>query len=232
MQILLISATQAEIDPTLDFLKKNSIRQSISTFYFKSFSVSPFISGVGSPMTAFALAQLNMQNIQFVIHAGLSGSLDTEVKLASLFQVTKEKWSDLGAKDQQGNLIDLHDLGFLDSNQFPFEDKWIVNHSNFAINLPKAYGITSNCASGILSEIQKLKEKYPFALESMEGAAVFYACRMKDVKFVSIRAVSNHVLPRDKKLWKLSESIENLNEFLVGLLNEWIKDQRNFISSN
>jgi futalosine hydrolase len=59
--------------------------------------------------------------------------------------------------------------------------------------------------------------KYGPSVESMEGAAFFYVCRLQQVNCIQVRAVSNMVKARDRKSWKTSEAIDAL-EGLCGLL--------------
>jgi len=232
MHILLVAATLPELNPCLQFLDKVSESKTLSHYSLSHHKISVLISGVGSPSMAFALGQYHLLDVDLVIHAGLSGAFDKNMELGSIVEIEKEKWSDLGARDRDGSFIDIHELGLCDVNQFPFHQKWILNHFNLNLQIPKMFGITTNCVSGTALEIKSLSEKYPNAIESMEGAAVFYACRMKDVKFISIRSISNHVLPRDKSLWKIQESIQSLNQYIISLLQELTSGQRKISSSN
>ncbi|MBK7811901.1 MAG: futalosine hydrolase [Saprospiraceae bacterium] len=232
MHILLVAATLPELNPCLQFLDKVSESKTLSHYILSHHKISVLISGVGSPAMAFSLGQYNLNEVDLVIHAGLSGAFNLNLELGTIVEIEKEKWSDLGARDRDGSFIDIHDLGLSDVNQFPFQNKWLINHFDLNLKIPKMSGITTNCVSGSELEIKSLSEKYPNAIESMEGAAVFYACRMKDVKFVSIRSISNHVQPRDKSLWKIQESIQSLNQYIISLLQELTSGQRKIRSSN
>ncbi|HSN50370.1 MAG TPA: hypothetical protein VLR52_03985, partial [Bacteroidales bacterium] len=57
-------------------------------------------------------------------------------------------------------------------------------------------------------------------IESMEGAAFFYACFMENVRCMQIRSISNRVEERDKSRWNLDLAFKNLNKTLLNLLNE------------
>ena len=56
----------------------------------------------------------------------------------------------------------------------------------------------------------------------MEGAAFFYVCLVKNIKFIQIRSVSNFVEERNKKAWKIPLAIENLNKELKNIINNLI----------
>jgi futalosine hydrolase len=52
-------------------------------------------------------------------------------------------------------------------------------------------------------------------IESMEGAAFFYACRQAGVPCMQIRAVSNYVEKRNRDNWQIGLAVKNLNTFAV-----------------
>src|SRR5690606_23292382 len=63
--------------------------------------------------------------------------------------------------------------------------------------------------------------KFPHvALESMEGAAVFYACAQEELPCIQVRAISNYVEQRDKSSWKIDLAITNLNNWLQKFIRE------------
>jgi futalosine hydrolase len=68
--------------------------------------------------------------------------------------------------------------------------------------------------------IGTLKQIYHADLESMEGAAFFYACLSDGVPFAEIRSVSNYVAERDKSHWNVPLAIQNLDKTLDLLLKE------------
>ena len=57
-------------------------------------------------------------------------------------------------------------------------------------------------------------------LESMEGAAFFYACHQLKVPCVQIRAVSNYVEKRNRDNWEIGLAVKNLNTFALDLVKE------------
>jgi futalosine hydrolase len=52
----------------------------------------------------------------------------------------------------------------------------------------------------------------------MEGAAFFYACAIQDIPCAQIRAVSNHVVPRDRDAWEIHTAIKNLTDATMVIL--------------
>jgi futalosine hydrolase len=61
-------------------------------------------------------------------------------------------------------------------------------------------------------------------IESMEGAAFFYACRQLNVPCLQIRAVSNYVEKRNRDNWHIGLAIKNLNKFAMS----WLTDHCNY----
>ena len=79
-------------------------------------------------------------------------------------------------------------------------------------------GATINCISSTVEEVERMKKKYHPIVESMEGAAMHYACLMEEIPFIQLRAISNYVGERDKSKWKMREAIELLNDRLMKIL--------------
>jgi futalosine hydrolase len=84
----------------------------------------------------------------------------------------------------------------------------------------KVHGITVNTVHGDEDSIDKISTAFKAEVETMEGAAFFYACRMMDVPCIQLRAISNYVERRNKAAWKLGLAINQLAEETLYLLNE------------
>jgi futalosine hydrolase len=69
------------------------------------------------------------------------------------------------------------------------------------------------------ASIYKLGSRINAQIESMEGAAFFYACRQMEVPCMQIRAVSNYVEKRNRDAWQIGLAIKNLNTFAAEFLN-------------
>jgi futalosine hydrolase len=87
-------------------------------------------------------------------------------------------------------------------------------------DLPLAKAISVNEISTNPKRIKQLQLNSPLLVESMEGAAFHYTCLLEKIPFVQLRAISNLVGERDKKKWKLADSISALNESLISLINK------------
>jgi futalosine hydrolase len=82
-------------------------------------------------------------------------------------------------------------------------------------------GITVNKAHGSVSGVRRAKERFGKVVESMEGAAVFYVCRMENTNCLQVKAVSNLVEKRRRDKWKIREAVDALSGFTGLFLLEW-----------
>jgi futalosine hydrolase len=55
-------------------------------------------------------------------------------------------------------------------------------------------------------------------IETMEGAWLAYACTLSGIPWLSVRAVSNMVEPRNLKNWDIPLALRNLREKMTQLL--------------
>jgi len=105
-------------------------------------------------------------------------------------------------------------LGFGESNFKPS-----VRLYDYGIaNIRQVSAITVNTVHGNETSIKKLTGRISPQLESMEGAAFFYACKQAGLPCLQIRAVSNYVEKRNRDAWQIGLAIKNLNSFAADLL--------------
>ncbi len=222
MKILLVAATQLELNPSIDYLQNQWTKTSFSEFTNEKLNIFPLITGVGSTLTAFALARFKqIQHINLLIHAGVAGSYNRNLALTQIIEVYSEQWGDLGAEDKNGNFMDVFKLGLHEPDLYPYQHGILLNDQNiFSTGLVKVKGLTVNKTSGHANHIEALQNQFGADIESMEGAGLFYACKVMDVPFLSLRAISNYVEPRDKTKWQLEESIHSLNRFIIQFIEK------------
>ena len=222
MKILLVSATTLEIAPTIRYLERHWTQISFSEFAKNKIHVYPLVTGVGSMMMAFALARYNqIQEMNLVVHLGISGSYRDDIKPTEVVEVISEQWADLGAEDSEGNFIDSFELGLMQKNNAPYKNgKLSKIKKTILTGLKQVSGLTVNKSSGTTSTIERIKQKFQGDVESMEGIGLFYACNAMDISFISVRAISNYVELRDKSKWKMEEAIINLNTSVINLIEK------------
>ena len=217
MYILLVSATENEIKTTSDWLAS-------SKGSLNGHEVEVLITGIGSAAASYALTrQLLWRSPEMVIQAGIAGTFTNEFPPESVAFVREEVLADLGVFEDNG-FDDIFDLGLTGANDHPFTNRMLLNNQLepwIKYGLPFVRGATINCISSTDEQINAIKNKYNPAIESMEGAALHYACLMEHIPFIQLRAVSNFVGERDKNKWKMIEAITILNEKLRRILG-WI----------
>ena len=92
-----------------------------------------------------------------------------------------------------------------------------INNS-FVKDFKVVDGVTVNEISTRNSVINYYRDQLGAVSESMEGAALHYVGLKEKIPFMQLRSLSNFAGERDKKKWKMQESISNLNRELEVLL--------------
>ena len=205
MNLLIVAATEFEIEPFIQHKKKANI----------------LITGVGIPATVYYLTQkLMTEKYDLVIQAGIAGSFSERLNLGEVVAIKEDTFADLGI-EEKGNLQTLFETGFIKKNDFPFTNGWLVNQHPILqkISLPLVKAITINKISDSDFQNKMMFEKFAAEIESMEGAAFHYVCLQQKINFLQIRSISNTVGERDKSKWKLKASIENLNKELIKIVD-------------
>ncbi|HEX7458119.1 MAG TPA: futalosine hydrolase [Ginsengibacter sp.] len=208
MNVLVVSATEFEIEP---LVHENNIADVL-------------ITGIGIPATIFHLTKkLSQKNYDLVIQAGIAGTFSPDLKKGTVLLVDKDAFGDLGIYEK-GNFKTLFDSGFINENEFPFSNGWLVNRHEYLTHssLSLATGITVNKITDDGIQIKKLSDKFKPDIESMEGAALHYVCLQQKIKFLQLRSISNTVGERDKQKWEMKKAITNLNMELKKIIQHFI----------
>jgi len=225
MRILLTAATTFEIAPTVTWLRENARGSTANVLEFDGLSVEVVFTGVGLTATAFALGhRFGGDDLpQLAIQAGVGGALDTLLKPGDVVRISRERFADLGAEDADGSLLTLNEIGLPPGPPFD-EAGWLVPPIAAHLPFPESTGLSVNRVSGSTTTIAAVKEKFPEGqVESMEGAAFFYACMQAGVEPLQLRAISNYVEPRNRENWQMGKAIKNLNEALRRVLEPFMQ---------
>jgi len=225
MRLLVVSATSLEIKPLLSKLGKGRVlRHRITRYRYKHFQVDVLVTGVGMVPTATGTAiALGSYSYDAAINAGICGSFDRSLPIGSVMNIASDSLPETGAEDGE-HFLSIIDLKLLDQDDFPFTGGKLVNNSVFEsqlINgLQVASGVTVNTVHGNASSIRAFLALHPADTESMEGAAFIYACKMHGIRHIQIRSISNYIEDRDVSKWNIPLAVQNLNHFLLNLLEE------------
>jgi len=205
MLILVVAATAPEVEPLAKYFGNK---------------VDVLITGAGMVPTAFALGQhLRHPKYDIAINLGIAGSFDRNIEPGFVVEVTEDTFAETGAEDDE-QFIPMNVLGFGEVTYKPTTSLDEIE-SNFY--LKKVRAITVNTVHGNDASIKKVQERLNPQLESMEGAAFFYACQQVNTKCIQIRAVSNYVEKRNRNNWQIGLAIKNLNTFAIDLIDAIIK---------
>ncbi len=214
MNILLVAATKSEVEPLLKEFAKDPAE---AGFNLGQLRVKCLISGVGMFATSFAMAkELSIHQYDLAINAGIAGSFDRHFTLGQVLHVIDDTFADFGVEDGD-QFISMYDLG-LALNQYDLIDPNLKSSS--LDRLAKARAITVNKVHGHEKSIAATAARLKPQLESMEGAAFFYACRQFSLPSTQIRAVSNYVERRNRDQWNIPLAIEHLNQFLCNFMKD------------
>lgn len=214
MQLLIAAATPFEISPFLEILRKQDLPA--------EHNYDVLITGIGLTASTWSLTrQLIIKKPDLVIQAGVGGCFDHSVPTGTVMLVKQEALADQSVIELN-QLKTLFDLKLLPENQFPFKKGWLNNPHTAILNrsrLKKVRGISVNEITTDKRKVKFYTEHFNPVVESMEGAALHYVCLQENVPFIQLRAVSNYIAERNKKNWNMKDSIINLNNELIKLIN-------------
>jgi futalosine hydrolase len=225
MRLLIVSATSLEIKPLLSELGKGWVLQNrITRYRYKNFQIDILITGVGMvPTAAGTSVALARYTYDAVINAGICGCFNREIAIGKVLNITTDCLPETGVEDGE-HFLSIIDLKLLDQDEFPFSGGKLINDSVFESSLINGLlistGVTVNTVHGNALSIKAFLSRHSVDVESMEGAAFIYACKMIGIRYLQIRSVSNYIEDRDVSKWNIPLAVQNLNHFLLDLLNE------------
>lgn len=204
MKLLLVAATKAEINGIFDYFSLPDEP------FVQTDSFDVLITGVGMVATAFAMGNIDKSIYNLVVNLGIAGSFDRNIPLGELVNVSDDTLAELGAEDHD-DFIAINELGFGENTY----------SSTFKlIGLPIVKGITVNKVHGNRNSIENVVKLFNPQIESMEGAAVFYACEQMKLPCLQIRTISNYVEPRNRANWEIGLAIKNLNNWAIDFVKK------------
>ena len=211
--ILVVAATAKEINPFIELTRTGDIN-----------NADILISGIGLTASTYHLAkQLALKKYDLVIQAGVAGCFDLRIPLGAVVAVRQDAIADQSVVELE-RLKTLFDLNLVPQDQYPYKKGWLINTNKEVLKKTKlkiVNGISVNQISTSKQMIKFYREVFDPVTESMEGAALHYVCLMENVPFVQIRSISNYIGERNKKKWDMMDSIMNLNDSLVRIINNY-----------
>ena len=211
--ILVVAATAKEINPFIELTRTGDIN-----------NADILISGIGLTASTYHLAkQLALKKYDLVIQAGVAGCFDLAIPLGAVVAVKQDAIADQSVVELE-RLKTLFDLNLVPQDQYPYKKGWLINTNKEVLKKTKlkiVKGISVNQISTSKQMIKFYRDVFDPVTESMEGAALHYVCLMENVPFVQIRSISNYIGERNKKKWDMMDSIMNLNDSLMRIINNY-----------
>ena len=224
MRVLVVAATRLEVAPLISAVALPVERDRMVSGLFGAHRVDVLLTGVGMVATAVWCARaLATEHYDVALNLGICGSFNPALPPPTVVHVTQDMFSELGVEDGP-RFVTLHELGLLEPSAFPFSNGRLDNAAPPPLptlgELPVASGITVNTAHGEEVSIAGIVARCAPDVESMEGAAFMYACRVAGVPFAQVRAVSNRVERRNRAGWDLVGAVQRLGRVSRRLLEQ------------
>lgn len=226
MRLLLVAATDGEVAAIVSAFAPSTAAATMGprcrAFTHLGHDLHVLTTGVGMVATAAYVARtLATGTYDLALNVGVCGSFDRALPPGEVVHVTSETLPELGAEDGEA-FLPLADLGLLIPDEPPYSNGLLRNADPPAYPplsvLPAVAGITVNTVHGDDASIARTMTRVQAQVESMEGAAFFYACLTAGVPFAEVRAVSNVVERRNRAAWRLPEAIAALTVTTLEIL--------------
>ena len=247
MYILLAAATTFEIQPAIDFLAQSSSPHAGHAAGIAGHATEVLITGIGPVATTWSLMrQIGRQRPDLIIQAGIAGCFTRralqpnagsepgpahapgnspdrpDYQLGEVLAVKEDSLADLGVWEDQ-RFKTLFDLQLAGKDTPPFSDGLLTNPYKKLLALSGLEQVSAITVSEITTDRVRIgwyqQNIFPI-VESMEGAALHYVCLQEDIAFLQLRAVSNDIGERDKTKWDIRTALRQLNDRLIGLLQQ------------
>jgi futalosine hydrolase len=224
MQILVIAATQREIEPTIEFIKdKDHCLGDLELVYF--------VTGIGLLSATYSLmSRIAEFRPDCIIQGGIAGSF-VESDYGKLLVVENDAPADIGVYEG-GHFHSLFEMQLTDPNVFPYSGGFLSNPHEQLLTFTSLERVNAISVSEITTDRERIdwyKKQFGAVIESMEGAVLHYVCLCKKIPFLQIRSISNQVGQRDKTKWNIKESIDSLNKKLISLITELSKFDKTYL---
>jgi futalosine hydrolase len=157
---------------------------------------------------------------ELIIQMGIAGSYSKKEPLGKVMIIASESIADLGVREND-TFKDLFETGLQKENEAPFKKRKLMNPGIRPLNILKTDTVAAVTINEITTSVKRIKEiiaAHNPVLESMEGAALHYVGCLTKTPFIQIRAISNYVGERNKAKWKIKESIEQLEAYVITYL--------------
>jgi futalosine hydrolase len=218
-EILFVAATSLEAD----LLNKVRFPGPWPLGVLSDSHANVLVTGVGIVPTLWAMQKrfLTKPAPSLVINIGIAGSYREDMGIGAVVLPESDCFGDSGIEDDQ-RFLTLFEAGLAGRDDPPFSagliraPKEVIDAVGNSVRQVKA--VTVSTATGSDQTRARLAGIFNPDIETMEGAAFFYACSMEKVPFLALRSVSNMVGKRDKSKWNIKLALDNLAAKLEELI--------------
>jgi len=178
------------------------------------------VTGVGGAAMTWALQKRFSAGPppELVLGAGIAGSYVSSLTPGDVVLTRSDCFADMGV-DDNGDFRSLFGANLADPDSQPFSGgrihcsgKWF---DLLAGRFRPVTGATVNMSSGSQAVIDRIRKTWDPDIETMEGAWLAYACAVNRIPWLSLRAVSNMVEPRNLKNWDIPLALRRLEEAMA-----------------
>ena len=229
MNILIVAAELEELDCAINAY--NNLKGKLGDKVTVTFR----LTGIGATQACHTvtreifLALMEQKPYDFVMDIGIAGSYDMEeFPMGSAAVIKEEHFGDLGFETDNG-FKDLFQYGILAKDGMPYTNGALKREAlpypeveNLLTKYKDGIGITVQTVTGDTEKVAYLVKRYKPHIESMEGAAVYFACIMEKVPFFELRTVSNAVGERDMKKWNIPAALATLGKCCLEILEAMV----------
>lgn len=217
MHLLIVSATESEISLLLGATKAVLVQDNLFHANYGNYEIRFLITGIGSIGMASNLASYLAHNKpDLVINAGICGSCDDSLPVGSFVQVITDVLADLTFSNGDNIALANNKWNALAPGCRVLKNDFILPYE---IAQP-VKGITVNKASASFDEAKMRRQMFTADVESMEGAAFFYAAQASKVNCLQIRTISNKAGDSTRESWNMSLALSILSDRLVSILDQ------------
>lgn len=181
------------------------------------------VTGVGGAAMSWALQKRFAAGSRpfLVIGAGIAGSYVAAVKTGEVVVARSDCFADMGV-DNNGTFRSLFRANLADPDSHPFSGGRIYCSGRIfdlaARNYKTVTAATVNMSSGSAPVIERIRKAWDPEIETMEGAWLAYTCAMAHIEWLSVRAISNMVEPRDTVNWDIPLALQSLEKAMGDIL--------------
>lgn len=229
MKVLFTAAEQQELDCAISAYERVSGTFAGQTGDFPA--VEFHLTGIGATQACHKVTReilygrIKGDPYTLVVNIGIAGSYDLELfPTGAAAVISEEHFGDLGF-ETSGGFVDLFTSGILEQDSFPYTGGALKRRKLPYEEIEKVLGkymegigVTVQTVTGDASKVQELCNRYNPHIESMEGAAVYYAALHEEVPFFELRTVSNAVGEQDRKKWDTEAALATLGECCTDIM--------------